>query len=438
MNLFSELSIIKGRASLRTYFQTHRGLLINFLSLGLVQLTNFLLPLITFPYLFRVLGVERFGTVTYALSVIVYLTALTDYGFVLSAPKAVAVIRHDRAKLSSLVSAILYTKLLLLAVVTGLMIALLFIVPRFGNEVKVYMLGLLYVAGYCILPVWIFLGMEQMKHVTWINLVMKGCSTAGLFLFIHTSSQYVYVVGLYGAANLVSGLIGSIYAWKRYQLKFPVPSWPAIWKQLKEGWYFFLSNLSTIVFGNTAIIVLGFFVADALIGKYSIAEKIVMAGWQVVSIFSYVTYPVVCRLAAQSHTALLRFIKQVHLPFAILMGLLCISLYAGADMLIYIATGGYQEDTSQLLRILSFLPVAACLNVSASQTLLAYQQQKQHAFVYNLLAITNILITISLTLGWGIKGTAWAALVGQLLLTIWLHMLLHIKFPTFALFGGRN
>lgn len=430
--------MIKKRGSLRSYIQTHRGLLVNFLSLGLVQLTNFLLPLITFPYLFRVLGAERFGTVTYALSVMVYLTAFTDYGFVLSAPKAVALNRHDREKLSDVISAVLYTKLLLLAVVTAIMVALLFVVPRFGNDVIVYTLGLLYVAGYCVLPVWIFLGMEQMKHVTWVNLVMKLCFTGGLFLFIHESSQYIYVVGLYGVANLVSGIIGSIYAWKQYQLKFPRPSWSAIWAQLKEGWYFFLSNMSTIVFGNTAVIVLGFFVADALIGKYSIAEKIVMAGWQLVSIFSYVTYPVVCRLAAQSHAAVVKFMKQVHLPFSIVMAGFCTVLYAGADLIIYVATGDYQTDASQLLRIISFIPFAACLTVSASQALLAYQQQKQNAFVYNVLAIANILITIGLTIGWGVTGAAWASLLGQVLLTIGLHLVLHIKFPNIALFGRHS
>ena len=159
-----------------------------------------------------------------------------------------------------------------------------------------------------------------------------------------------------------------------------------------------------------------------------------MAGWQLVSVFSYVTYPIICRLAAQSHSALVKFMKQVHLPFTIVIFLFCLGLYWKSDMIIYIATGSYQNDVSQLLRILSFIPLTTCITVSASQTLLAYQQQKQNAFAYNLLSVANIGITTGFTLEWGVIGAAWGSLIGQLLLAIWLHMLLHMKFPNFALF----
>ena len=74
----------------------YRGLIKNYSSLGLVQLSNYILPLITLPYLSRVLGVDFFGLVMMAQAIMIYLTIITDYGFNLTATKEIAKNRNFR------------------------------------------------------------------------------------------------------------------------------------------------------------------------------------------------------------------------------------------------------------------------------------------------------------------------------------------------------
>ena len=90
-----------------------KTLLENFLSLSAWQAVNYIIPLITLPYQSRVLGVEKFGLVYFAIAFTVYFLVLTDFGFDLSATREIAVKRHNKKIISNIFSSVLTIKLLL-------------------------------------------------------------------------------------------------------------------------------------------------------------------------------------------------------------------------------------------------------------------------------------------------------------------------------------
>jgi polysaccharide transporter, PST family len=94
----------------------------NIASLFVLHGANYVLPLITVPYLVRVLGPENFGRIAFVQAFIQYFVVLTDYGFNLSATRAVALVRDDPAKLSSLFSAVMIVKAALMTIGFGAML----------------------------------------------------------------------------------------------------------------------------------------------------------------------------------------------------------------------------------------------------------------------------------------------------------------------------
>jgi PST family polysaccharide transporter len=184
--------------------QDNKRLLTNFVSLFSLQATNFILPLIIFPYLIRVLGIEKFGLVSLAQASITYLMVFTDYGFNLSATRDTAIHKNDKKKLKSIMDAVFTTKFILSFIGFMVLIVVTGLIPAFRDEWWLFVLSFTMVIGYVLQPVWFFQGMEQMTYIAYLNLFTKLLFTGMVFIFIRSPSDYIYANLFLGIGNIVS------------------------------------------------------------------------------------------------------------------------------------------------------------------------------------------------------------------------------------------
>ena len=153
--------------------QDKKKLLENFFSLGLVQLVSYIIPLISLPYLSRVLSTECFGKVFFAYSFVQYFIMITDFGFGLSAVKDISANRDNILKRDEIFNAVIMAKLFLSFVCFIILCIIVITISKFRADCNIYFLTFLMVIGNAISPIWFFQGIEHMKYITFLNILSK-------------------------------------------------------------------------------------------------------------------------------------------------------------------------------------------------------------------------------------------------------------------------
>ena len=272
-----------------------KNLLENFLSLGALQIISYVIPLISLPYLSRVLGVEKFGLVFFAFAFMQYFIILTDYGFGLSATREIAVNRHNQNNLSNIFNSVTIIKLILLFVSFCVLTLACIFVPKLNENWIVFQLSFLMVVGNAIYPVWFFQGMERMKYITFLNILSKTIFLILIFIFIKRDSDYMWVPLLNSMGFLVAGALGMFFAIKEFNIKLYLPKWNSIKKQFKYSSEFFLSRVSVSAYTNTNSFCLGLIGSTLMVGYYVAAEKIYQAISGIQTPITQALYPFVSK-----------------------------------------------------------------------------------------------------------------------------------------------
>ena len=151
----------------------HKIIVTNYFSLSILQIANYILPLLTLPYLVRVLGTEKFGLIMFAQALATFLTVFVDFGFNLSGTREVSVARNEKEKLSKIFSAIIIIKAGLLCLALFILFIIVKVFTRFSVDADVYFLSFGIVIGQTLFPVWFFQGIEKMKIIALINILAK-------------------------------------------------------------------------------------------------------------------------------------------------------------------------------------------------------------------------------------------------------------------------
>lgn len=389
----------------------------NFIALGIIQGANFVLPLIVMPFVIRKIGAERFGVISVAQVVMIFLTTLSDYGFNLTATRDIALYKNDKDRISKIFSTVLISKFFICGLTFVLLLVLAGFVPVLKENRTLYLLGFVYVVGQSSLVSWFFQGMEKMQYITVSTLIARLLFVVLVFVFIRDKGDDVLFLLFLGVGNIIAGIFSVYLGFRIFKLKFYRPSWIDVLNELNGGWQITISNLSINTYMYVNIIVLRFFTNDLIVGYYSIAEKIFFAVRQILGVFSQVIYPHVCQLAQRGAAQSSRFFKKIYLPFLLLLLIGCSALFALSPYIIQIFLGGEHDLPILLLRILSFVPVIVCINIPANLLLLAFNRKKSYMRIPLTAAALNLVINLLFCSSWGPVGTALSVVVTELFVT---------------------
>ena len=247
----------------------------NFLSLTILQGINYLLPLITIPYLYNHLGVERYGLVNFAISFIQYFLIVTDFGFGLS--RYIAENRDHKEAIDTYVNSATFSRIGICIISFAVLLICLFLIPPLRQEKVFFLLFFGQVIGNIMSPYWFFQGMEQMRFITMMTVITKILSLTPLFFVVKDSVDYFYIPICYSVGSIGSGIICLYLMKKRFGVNFFFPKIKNIVIVTKDSANYFLSRISVSMFTNTNTFVLGLVLGNTIVGYYSLADKVYQA-----------------------------------------------------------------------------------------------------------------------------------------------------------------
>ena len=198
---------IKNLARNATKSKDGRTVLSNFGYLTLLQFASYLFPIITVPYLSRVIGVEGYGKIAFASAVMVWVQTVADWGFLLTATRDVAKCRDNKAEVSRIFSETFFARCLLAIVSFIFLCLLILIVPDFKENAEILFVTFLMIPGYIMFPDWFFQAIERMRYTTITNLLVKTIFTVAVFIFIKEKGDYIIVPLLASLGTVAAGII---------------------------------------------------------------------------------------------------------------------------------------------------------------------------------------------------------------------------------------
>jgi len=397
----------------------YRSLIQSFTSLSILQIANYLFPLIVLPYVVRVLGPAKYGLINFAAAFVAYFSLICDYGFNLTGTKTISLIRNEKEKLSRTFSAILTIKIIFAILSFLVLVLVVFTIPFFRLNWDLYLLSFGVVLGTVLFPNWFYQGIEQMKYITILQVFIRSVSTILVFVFIKVESDFLLFVLLNSSAQVLIGLLGLFIALYKFNVKFNLPDTAEVRQQLKEGWHIFLSMVSINIYTVSSTFILGLFASETVVGYFAAANKIRLAFSGMLSVLSQSVFPYLSNLLKESFSKFSGFIKRLLKLQAVLGFFISLILFVFADQITDLILGQDFVTAADILKILAVIPFMISLsNVFGIQVMLSLGYDKAFNKIMSSAAILHIIFLFVLIPNYLAFGTAISKVMTETLVAI--------------------
>ncbi len=398
--------------------------------MGLSQIANYLFPLITIPYITRVVGPSNYGLVEFANVVMLYFVVIVDYSFNTTATRKIAAIGHLPARLSMVFSSVMWARIILFGLGLVIFSLLVFSIPRFRENLYLLWISFPIVLGWALYPHFLFAGTQKLGMIALANVVIKGLATLLIFVFIRDQQDFYYITFISGATQVVVGIITLILAFRL----MPGLSWlklkaKAVKAVIWEGRFVFFSNFFTRIYGFSSLLIGGFLLSPLQLGLFASASKLINVAQ------SFLFQPL--------HGALFPFLSQKmaagtgefrasHRKSLILLALVStaatILLIVLSSWVVRILFGEDYREAAQLVAIMApMLAVGSFGHMHLQQGLLILRQDKSYMYLIMVTGVSSVILNLWLINSYAALGAATVRLITEVMVAVFATVLFYQK-----------
>lgn len=322
----------------------------NAFHLYFLQFATYLFPLITFPYLFRILGSSNYGYISFVIAYFVYFQKLCDYSFNIYSVRDISL---DPKITSDVFSRIIIIKvfLFLLSVLVSFFIYLIFLFNKIDSLSFGLSIGSMF--AFCFTPYWLFRGKQEMKYISFFNIINKAIMLALIIIFITNKDDYLNYFIIDFAINIIVLIFVNYFVIKKYKIQFIVESFKKSYTYFGEGLSLFISETCAFVYSSSNILILGLFVDISIVGYYAISEKILNLSKGLFSPFIQASFPTLTQISKESKIRARKFIVNTSLIIGMLGLILFLFIYIFTEEIIGVLIGGNNFISISALKLLS-------------------------------------------------------------------------------------
>ena len=238
----------------------------------ILTMSSFLFPLITFPYVSRILGADGNGKIQMATSFVAYFVLISQLGIPTYGIKACAAVRDDRKALSKTAHELLIISLSTTVISYLVFFVLLSFIPQLRQEKLLYIISCCSILLSTLGVEWLFKATEQYSYITIRSLIFKLIAVVAMFLLVRQDTDYQIYAAISVFASYGSALMNLTQLPKYIDLK-PMGGYD-IRRHLKPVLILFAYTCATTVYSNMASVMLGFMTTDADVGYYGVSIKL--------------------------------------------------------------------------------------------------------------------------------------------------------------------
>ena len=238
----------------------------------LKTLMSMIFPLITYPYVTRILQVENIGKINFSGSVVSYFTLLAGLGISTYAIREGAGLRQDKQKFKIFSNEIFTINVISTIVSYGLFLFVLALVKDLHEYIPLILIQSIGIIVPVIGVEWLYSVYEDYEYITIRSIVVQIVSMLLLFMFVHKQSDYILYSGILVFSSTAACLFNYFHS-KKY-IKLRLTGSPNIKKHIKSIIVIFAMSVATTIYVNSDTTMLGFMAGDYYVGLYNVATKI--------------------------------------------------------------------------------------------------------------------------------------------------------------------
>ena len=377
----------------------YKSVKFNFIMNFILTLSNFIFPLITFPYVSRILQASGLGKVGFATSIIAYFSMIAMMGIPTYGIKACAKIRDDSYKLTKTVYELLILNTIFLAFSLTLLLLSVIFINKFYIDKELYII-LAFSMLFNVLGIeWLYKALEQYSYITIRSIFFK---IASLILLFVLASVGAGILNFYNLRKIIT-----LYKITFKQLE--------ITKHIKPSFTFFLLTISITIYVNLDSIMLGFMTSDDNVGYYSAAVKIKQILVTLVTSLGAVMLPRLAFYYEQKRFDEFKDLVKNALGFILIVSLpltIYFTLYA-KDAILLLSGESFLASVEPMQIIMPTVFLIALSNLMGWQILVPMDREKQIVFSTIIGAIVGGIINIFAIPYLGVNGAAIANLCAE-------------------------